>query len=836
MSTHEIPLPIDPERPWPGLLAFSESAANLFHGRTKEVQELVRLLDHETVSFLYGKSGLGKTSLLQAGLFPRLRDLDRVPIYLRFSYEANALSAKAQLYEAISATMDLLKIDGARPRPNDSAWAYLHRRDFEWWSSRNRLVRPVFVFDQFEELFTLGQETAEGRTVGTSVIELLMELTTHRPSADLRREFEIRPEALEAFNYVATNYQLLFAFREDFLPQFDQLREKLRINPHNRIALERLNGVAATQSIEGTGGRLVTPHVAQEIVRFVAGDKTTAAGGKPLDLLEVEPWLLCLVCQQLNEQRLAVTPPLAQISADLLTGTRDLILAQYYASCVADFDARVPAFLEDRLLTDSGFRNTYPYHEAIRLDGISARVIDALVDRRLLRKEQHMGAQRVEISHDVLGPVLLRYRQQRLQREADAIAVIRDVSNRRRLAEGRKRSARFVVLTTAVVTSLIIVIALRAHEATHAEDMLNWGQGLQSDTYEMLLDVVKAKPVNQTILFELDRIRTSTHKLRLKYPDRTQLAAQEVQFLYLSEVAEPDSQTKKILRTRAFDLADTLVTMKIADSVDATQVETSLQVVGILAERGRQFDVLTKTLRRQVQLLDSPFLIDYNRNRSLVAARRLAERVQSTSERFSLLRMINQSGRAGLVESQFAGEELTVDSIATAEAQRYEKDTSPDTLRIRQLYGIAMGAREGRVEAAVKAFSRDTAATKKAALVQAYGNLGWAAILAGDPEASKNASLKALQMDNSKDWIVQNLLHARVFLGEFNAILPELRRLRNSEIHLNDRAVPFSIAARDDIAVFRSARLRHSDLDRYEQFFRGDSSSSATQRLFEPRR
>ena len=71
------------QEPWPGLRAFSESDSEFFFGRERETVDLLRLVQRASVVVLYGQSGLGKTSLLQAGLFPRLKALDFLPLRLR---------------------------------------------------------------------------------------------------------------------------------------------------------------------------------------------------------------------------------------------------------------------------------------------------------------------------------------------------------------------------------------------------------------------------------------------------------------------------------------------------------------------------------------------------------------------------------------------------------------------------------------------------------------------------------------------------------------------------------------------------------------------------------
>ena len=64
---------IDPENPWLGLSSYSEETRAYFHGRDEEAAELARRVQRKLLTVLFGQSGLGKTSLLRAGLVPRLR-------------------------------------------------------------------------------------------------------------------------------------------------------------------------------------------------------------------------------------------------------------------------------------------------------------------------------------------------------------------------------------------------------------------------------------------------------------------------------------------------------------------------------------------------------------------------------------------------------------------------------------------------------------------------------------------------------------------------------------------------------------------------------------------
>src|SRR5580700_10896986 len=90
-------LQLSPDNPWPGLRSFDEGSKAFFFGRHLETDALLRLVRRETLTLFYGRSGLGKTSLLQAGLFPRLRAANLLPIPIRLDCGPKALSLANQV-------------------------------------------------------------------------------------------------------------------------------------------------------------------------------------------------------------------------------------------------------------------------------------------------------------------------------------------------------------------------------------------------------------------------------------------------------------------------------------------------------------------------------------------------------------------------------------------------------------------------------------------------------------------------------------------------------------------------------------------------------------------
>src|SRR3954463_3781390 len=104
-SDAAAPLPdapaIDAQNPWPGLEAFTEDDQQYFHGRDAEIDELHRLVLRERLTIFFGVSGLGKTSLLQAGLFPILRNENVLPVRIRLNYSEGMPELCRQIKEAI---------------------------------------------------------------------------------------------------------------------------------------------------------------------------------------------------------------------------------------------------------------------------------------------------------------------------------------------------------------------------------------------------------------------------------------------------------------------------------------------------------------------------------------------------------------------------------------------------------------------------------------------------------------------------------------------------------------------------------------------------------------
>jgi tetratricopeptide (TPR) repeat protein len=364
----------------------------------------------EVLTVVFGRSGLGKSSLLRAGLFPVLREEQFLPIPIRLDFSPEAGSLVDQVRELIAEELKTYEVEAPAIGNDETLWEYFHRAQL--WNGRNRLVMPLLVFDQFEEIFTLGQNDPR---VQPFLVEL-SDLIENRIPAKVRERLTQIGEEL-SFSYERRNFHVIICLREDFLAYLEDLRPLLPSISLNHFRLNQMNGSQALDAILRPGGDLVDEEVARQILAFIAGGRSrTEAELTPKDLekLEVEPTLLSLFCRELNQKRLARGLP--AITADLVTGERRGILSGFYERSVADLPMMVQTFIEERLLTAAGYRRSEPLEEALSF-GVTKGALQKLVDRRLLRLEKRFGTSQIELIHDRLKDVIVERRRVRRLRE-----------------------------------------------------------------------------------------------------------------------------------------------------------------------------------------------------------------------------------------------------------------------------------------------------------------------------------------------------------------------------------------------------------------------------------
>lgn len=446
---------VDAQNPWLGLVSFTEETRGYFHGREEESAELCRRVQRKLLTVLFGQSGLGKTSILQAGVVPRLRPEGFCPVYIRLDYNPYAPSPSDQIKRAMfkeTASAGTWTKSGSAIE-GETLWEFLHHRDDVLKDASGRVLTPILIFDQFEEIFTLAQTDDAGRRRAQEFLADLADLVENRPPASLEARID-RDEADAArFDFARADYRVLISLREDYLAHLEGLKALMPSVTQNRMRLARMTGQQAVSAVRAPAPALVSEPVAEAIVRFVSGASDLATA-------EVEPSLLSLICRELNNTRLAKGHE--EISADLLAGSRDTILSEFYERALTDLPHGVRVFIEDEMLTDSGFRESVA-EERVRKGfaaaGAPAGALATLVDRRLLRVEDRLDLRRVEITHDVLCSVIAASRGVRHEREALEESQRQLALQKEREAATQRALLRAKIVAAVSVTLMLVAVA-----------------------------------------------------------------------------------------------------------------------------------------------------------------------------------------------------------------------------------------------------------------------------------------------------------------------------------------------------------------------------------------
>jgi WD40 repeat protein/serine/threonine protein kinase/DNA-binding SARP family transcriptional activator len=147
------------ENPYKGLRAFGETDAADFYGRDALVGELARALVDRRLVAVVGPSGIGKSSVIKAGLVPSLR---RGAVPGSEQWLVTDMFPGSYPYEELAAA--LLRVAVERP---DDLVEELERDELGIRRVMKRILPAetelLLVVDQFEELFTLTAEETRRR-------------------------------------------------------------------------------------------------------------------------------------------------------------------------------------------------------------------------------------------------------------------------------------------------------------------------------------------------------------------------------------------------------------------------------------------------------------------------------------------------------------------------------------------------------------------------------------------------------------------------------------------------------------------------------------------------
>ena len=356
---------------------------------------------------VYARSGLGKTSLLQAGVAPLLREEGYLPLFVRVNdLRIGPFRALLETVPGEAARQHIEYVPGRL----ESLWSFFKTAEF--WRD-DLLLTPVLILDQFEELFTLQSEEARAHFLN----ELSYLIRGVRPPPG-----EETPPG-ENLSEHPPPLRIVLSLREDCLGLLEDAAEHIPQILDARFRLAPLDLGAAREAIVRpaavtdpgleTTPFAVDPTAVDAILAYLSHARTPVVGQHQR---YVEPFQLQLICRRMEE--IAATRQKTSGRPDHHDGgpRRRSRARQDVAGLLRRSD-RQPAGWRDRrssrrlcekhLISTEGRRLSLEEHEIHRQLNLTRETLGRLVAARLLRSENRSHSTYYELSHDALVEPIL---------------------------------------------------------------------------------------------------------------------------------------------------------------------------------------------------------------------------------------------------------------------------------------------------------------------------------------------------------------------------------------------------------------------------------------------
>ena len=405
------------KNPWLGLASYEENDSHLFCGRDEETMDLVRLIDNNLFVTLYGSSGIGKTSLLKAGVIPILKRRGYYPMYVRLSQEPRELSYAEVIVRKLKSSG--LKEDRSIEMEYDDSsdlyfWNYFATTRF--LNNDNREVYPILILDQFEEIF---------RDADKSKAELLL----RQIYLLINNELDIPDK--EGYNS-ETNYRFVASIREDFLFVLEDSIDKfsMDIYKNNRYRLRSLSQKGAEAAISIPGKDCIVENQMDAVVQKII-ELSTQSADERIDTL-----LLSLVCAGTFNKKVGdkIT------SSDLNTWKKDNLMEDYFHDAIMGIEAGKVQYIVKHLIHEDGSRRQVDIRDIKIALGETDFNTLTKGKNRILTVGEH---DQVELLHDMLAKAVSEERKALVKREN---------------VEGKIGAAFYAVSVAILIVSLIYSI------------------------------------------------------------------------------------------------------------------------------------------------------------------------------------------------------------------------------------------------------------------------------------------------------------------------------------------------------------------------------------------
>lgn len=473
---------------YPGVQPFTAQQKQIFFGRTKDINNLYELLSLEKMVILYSKSGLGKSSLINAGIIPKFKIASNFETYsIRFG-----AYTKEQHNTPVSITSRQLllnKYDNTyldKLLPEDNSFWYFVKREQEKTKNEKKIL---LVFDQFEELFTYPKH--EIIKFKKELKEILSTQIPQRFRDVLEKQFEnnrleLTEKELELFHR-EIEIKVLIAIRSDRISLLNDLKDYLPNILRHCYELQAL-------SVEQAEDAILNPALKKES-EFIS--PTFDFEDEGLDAIlqfltknytqKIESFQLQILCQ--NIEKKVIERNLQKVAiADI--GDIEKVYNNHYNNLIEnignkDEQLAVRRLIEEGLIFEEDKRRISLYEGQIYKNfSISPELLIKLLDTHLIRSEPSpLGGYAYELSHDTLISAILSSKSLRVE------AILKEkikLEQQKRIIElqSERRKFRNAIILAIIGFSLAIFAFYALSYAKRASKEATIAQNLAKDALE----------------------------------------------------------------------------------------------------------------------------------------------------------------------------------------------------------------------------------------------------------------------------------------------------------------------------------------------------------------
>ncbi len=593
---------------YPGVKPFVTEERNLFFGRDEDIEKLFKTVSLEKLTVLYGKSGYGKSSLLNAGVIPKLVESGYTPYTVRFGAYSREQSAtlcdivrqRTAITLSTNTLLDKLKF------AENTLWTYFKRAtsvakqpekipvgvgDSQLDGVFFQPQRIVLIFDQFEELFTFPEN---------QIADFKRQLAEVLYGAIPQWLRDAVQTYMKAGNQLTNDDKLLlankldvkiiFSIRSDRMSLLNALSDYFGTILQNNYELTALTAEQAEDAILFPAalrtGNFITPHfdyeeaALQKILNFLTRNRSQ----------KVESFQLQIVCQFCENLILNLSETLhlpdfknladvkfptdLKIQAEQL-GNLEHVFQNHYFRLIAMLPAEqqlvARILFEDGLIIDNN-RVTLPEAVILKQAGMNSKLLRLLVDSHLLRSEPNtVGGISYELAHDTLVAPILEARKVRMEQQEEEnqlrikneeLRIAREKAEKERLEnEKRRRQLRRTraLLGFAAIGLVLAAIGMafafiKQNEANKAKVIAEKQTEIALDKTNIAnkaLELVVQKQDSLKVAFQQAKLAKDTAEMKRLEAEQAKLNAEKQRLLAEQQRAKAESMVSALMPNEA---------------------------------------------------------------------------------------------------------------------------------------------------------------------------------------------------------------------------------------------------------------------------------------------